>query len=337
MRLAPLLATLAALALGAGLVALARWGLSPDAQAAIGRAALAAMLAVSLSLTNGLAGLRSFGHPAFMLIGGYAAAILTYPPDLKTAALPGLPEWLATAEWGLFAALLAAGVTAMALAAILGYPALRRGPGRLAWVTLAMIVIVPALIERAASRTGGAAGLDAVPPLADLWWIYGAAALAFLLCWRVKHSSLGRSLRAVRDDETAARAAGLSPRRTRLLAFMAGAFFAGAAGALWAHQAGAIAPSSFGLMLAFYLLAMVVIGGSGSLAGAALAAILIVGLREGLRPVEEAAGVYGLTPFLIALALLAILILRPQGLFGENEPRPLSGSSHPPPSPPAGR
>ncbi|MDX1607513.1 MAG: hypothetical protein R3202_15075, partial [Candidatus Competibacterales bacterium] len=109
--------------------------------------------------------------------------------------------------------------------------------------------------------------------------------------------------------------------RARLAAFALGAFFAGVAGALWAHLLTNLTPGSFGIPLAFTLVAMVVIGGGGSLTGAVLAAILLSVLSELLRPVEQAFGAYGLVQIVIALLLIAVLLLRPQGFLGSTEPR----------------
>jgi branched-chain amino acid transport system permease protein len=131
---------------------------------------------------------------------------------------------------------------------------------------------------------------------------------------------------ALRENEMAAACMGVNRARSRLAAFALGAFFAGVGGALWAHLLTNLTPGSFNLALAFLLVVMVVIGGSGSLMGAALAAVALTVLREVLRPVEQAAGAYGLVQILIALGLIATLILRPQGLFGSGEPRILRSS-----------
>jgi branched-chain amino acid transport system permease protein len=126
---------------------------------------------------------------------------------------------------------------------------------------------------------------------------------------------------ALRENEMAAACMGVSRARARLAAFALGAFFAGIGGALWAHLLTNLTPGSFDLALAFLLVVMVVVGGSGSLVGALVAAAALVLLRELLRPVEQAAGAYGLVQIIIAVLLIATLVLRPQGLFGSGEPR----------------
>ena len=132
---------------------------------------------------------------------------------------------------------------------------------------------------------------------------------------------------ALRENEMAAACMGVSRARSRLAAFALGAFFAGVGGALWAHLLTNLTPGSFDLALVFMLVVMVVIGGSGSLIGAVVTAVALTVLRELLRPVEQAAGAYGLVQILIAIVLIATLILRPQGLFGSGEPRILQAAA----------
>ena len=104
------------------------------------------------------------------------------------------------------------------------------------------------------------------------------------------------------------------------MAFAIGAVFAGIAGGLWAHLVTNLTPNSLGVFLAFQLVVMVVLGGQGSLAGAALAAIGLSAIANLLRPVEQTTGIYGITQIVVALVLIGVLIFRPQGLFGSREP-----------------
>jgi branched-chain amino acid transport system permease protein len=312
----------AALALAAlALVAYAQTALTGYARTVIGFAGIYAILAVSLSFSNGLTGLFSLGHPAFMMIGGYTAAILTFPVSRKGFMLPALPESLAALELPLLPATLAGGLAAALVAVVVGFPVLRLRGHYLAVATLGLVIVLRSVINNADGLTRGALGLNGIPRLASLWVILGWLAVTLWVCWRLKHSSVGRSLMALRENEMAAACMGVSRARARLAAFALGAFFAGVGGALWAHLLTNLTPTSFDLALAFALVVMVVIGGSGSLAGAVVAAVALTVLRELLRPVEAAAGAYGLVEILIALVLISTLILRPQGLFGSGEPR----------------
>ena len=287
----------------------------------IGFAGIYGILAVSLSFSNGLTGLFSLGHPAFMMVGGYMAAILTFPVNRKGFMLPALPEWLATVELPLLPAALAGGVAATLVAVVVGFPVLRLRGHYLAVATLGLIIVLRSIVNNADGMTRGALGLNGIPRLASLWLILACLALTLWVCWRLKHSSVGRSLMALRENEMAAACMGVSRARSRLAAFALGAFFAGVGGALWAHLLTNLTPASFDLALAFLLVVMVVVGGSGSLVGALVAAASLVVLRELLRPVEQAAGAYGLVQIIIAILLIVTLILRPQGLFGSGEPR----------------
>lgn len=302
------------------LIHLAETQLSGYERTVAGFAGIYVILAVSLSFANGLTGLFSLGHPAFMMVGGYVAAILTFPVNRKGFMLPGLPEWLATVQLGLLPALLAGGLAAALAAVVVGFPVLRLRGHYLAVATLGLIIIVRVLVNNADEVTRGALGLNGIPRLASLWWIWGSAILTLVVCWRLKHSSLGRALVAIRENEMAAACMGVRRARLRLVAFALGAFFAGVAGALWAHLLTNLTPNSFGIALAFMLVVMVVIGGTGSLVGAAVAAIGLTLLAEVLRPLEQAMGAYGLVQMVVASMLIATLLLRPQGFFGGGEP-----------------
>ncbi len=304
-----------------GLVAWAEANLTGYGRTVIGFAGIYAMLAVSLSFSNGLTGLFSLGHPAFMLVGGYVAAILTFPANRKGFMLPALPEWLAGVQWPLLPATLAGALAATVVALVAGFPVLRLRGHYLAVATLGLIIILRVVVNNADGLTRGALGLNGIPRYTNLWWILGWLAVTLLVCWRLKHSSVGRSLMAIRENEMAAACMGVRRARAKLGALAVGAFFAGAAGALWAHLLTNLTPGTFNIMLAFMLVVMVVIGGSGSLTGAVVAAVAISLIGEVLRPIEQAFGAYGLVPIMVASLLVATLLLRPQGFFGSSEPR----------------
>jgi branched-chain amino acid transport system permease protein len=138
--------------------------------------------------------------------------------------------------------------------------------------------------------------------------------------WRIKFSSLGRELVLAGRHHRAAECSGIDTVRIRMIAFVLGAFVAAIAGALLAHLISVVTPRTYSVLLAFNLVVMVVIGGSGSIVGAVLAACAITILSETLRPVEEGLGLYGMSQVIVALSLILILFFRPQGLFGSGEP-----------------
>ncbi|NQT54603.1 MAG: branched-chain amino acid ABC transporter permease [Desulfobacteraceae bacterium] len=278
------------------------------------------ILAVSLNLTNGFTGLFSLGHPAFMAVGGYVAAILTFPVARKAMLLPALPGWLAAQQWSLLPALILGGLSATFAAFLVGFPVLRLKGHYLAVATLGFIIILKVFIINLESFTRGPLGLNGLPMLTNLWWVYMWAVITIYVCWKVKHSSLGRSMLAIRENEMAAECLGIPLTRTRIMAFALGAFFAGVGGGLWAHLVTAITPTSFSVIMAFNLVVMVVVGGSGSITGAVFAAVMLTVVVDVLRPLEESLEAYGISELIIAIGLLSILLFRPRGLFGSQEP-----------------
>lgn len=278
------------------------------------------ILAVSLNITNGFTGLFSLGHPAFMSVGGYAAAILVMPVARKEFFLPELPQWLAMQEWGLLPAVILGGIIAALLAVVIGFPVLRLRGHYLAVATIGFIIIVEVMFRNMEDYTRGARGLNGLKAATSIWWIYLWLSITVFTAWKLKFSSFGRTLFALRENEMAAVCLGINSAWTKIFAFAAGAFFAGVTGGLWTHLTTVITPDSFSILLAFNLVVMVVVGGSGSITGAMTAAVLMTVVTEFLRPIEESSGLYGLSQILVSAALLIILIFRPKGIFGSAEP-----------------
>ncbi|MDQ7250341.1 branched-chain amino acid ABC transporter permease [Dongia sedimenti] len=305
---------------GAALVALADANLNPYLLSIIQFIGLNIILAVSLNVTNGFIGLFSLGHPAFMTVGGYVAAILVIPPERKAALLPDLPAFLAAQEWSFLPALIAGGSVAALVALIVGFPVLRLRGHYLAVATLGLIFIVQSFAVNLRGVTRGALGLSGLPELTNLWWVYLFCLVTIYVCWQLKHSSLGRTMLAIRENELAASCLGVKVARMRILSFVLGAFLAGIAGGLWVHLVTLISPSSFSFILAFEIVVMVVLGGTGSITGAVLVAVVLSVLTQLLRPVEEAANLFGASQMIVAFVVLVVLITRPKGLFGTAEP-----------------
>lgn len=310
---------LALIFLGIGIVVLARNTVDEYILAIINFVGIYVILAVSLNITNGFSGLFSLGHPGFMAIGGYVTAILTFPVARKSMFLE-LPRWLASLQLPFLPALIIGGVCAGLTALLVGLPVLRLRGHYLAVATMGFLIIVQVMIINWESVTRGPLGLNGLPPLTNLWWVYPWVVFTVYVSWKIKFSSYGRRMLAVREDETAAQCLGVNLFKTRVAALVIGAFFAGVAGGLWAHLVTAITPTSFSLIMAFNIVVMVVVGGSGSITGSFIAAIIFSVLTEIFRPLEEAFDVYGIGEVIMALILILILIYRPQGLFGSREP-----------------
>lgn len=285
------------------------------------------ILAVSLNFTNGFAGLFSLGHPAFMAIGGYTCALLTFNPDMKPLFLPDLPQWLMDLYLPFFPSLLAGGCMAALAALLVGIPVLRLRGHYLAVATLGFLIIVKVVLNNMEEYTRGPLGLNGLDMSTDLWWVLGWVAVTVAVCWKIKFSSYGRMLQSVRENELAASCCGINLFHTRLVALVVGAFFAGIAGGLWGHLVTALTPGSFSLSLAFSIVVMLVVGGSGSITGSLLAAVFFTCIVEVFRPIEETYSLYGIGEIIMSAVLIFILIFRPQGLFGTREPNFLSTKS----------
>ncbi len=273
-----------------------------------------AVLAVSLNLINGFTGQFSIGHAGFMAIGGYGSAMITMHAGRHWAAAltaVGIPDGLAQAG-PLLLALLGGGVLAAIAGYLVGLPSLRLRGDYLAIVTLGFGEIIRVLILNI-DAIGGARGLPGIPGWASFFWV-GAGMLAVVLVARnLATSTHGRALFAIRDDEVAAEALGVDTTRYKVLAFTIGAFFAGVAGGLFAHYLSYLNPNSFTFLKSIEVIAMVVLGGMGSVSGSVLAAILLTLLPEVLRPVKD----YRMVIY--SLMLIVLMITRPQGLLGTRE------------------
>ncbi len=274
---------------------------------------LAAMVVAGLSLLMGFAGQVSLGQASFYAIGAYAAAILSKD---------GVPTVVG---------LVAAPLTAAAVAALIGIPLLRLRGHYLAFATLAFQLIILAAAGEAKSLTGGDIGLSGIPPLgaagfeldttlqyAYLTWV--ATALVLLLTSNLVRSRPGRALRALATSEAAAAACGVPVGAYKLRVFALSAGFAGLAGGIYGFFLGFIAPASFPVLLSIQFLVMAAVGGLGatwgSLAGAAAITLLVqllqyAGTRPGMPPLAPSVFSYGV----YALVLVVVMLFLPQGLL----------------------
>ena len=273
---------------GIGFVALARGTVNEYILSIINFVGIYVILAVSLNITNGFSGLFSLGHPGFMAIGGYVTAILTFPVARKSMFLE-LPQWLANLQLPFFPALIIGGVCAGLTALLVGLAVLRLRGHYLAVATIGFLIIVQVLIINWESGTRGPLGLTGLPALTNMWWVYLWVVVTVYVGWKIKFSSYGRCMLSVREDDMAAQCLGVNLFRTRVAALVIGACFAGVAGGLWAHLVTAITPMSFSVIMAFNIVVMVVVGGSGSITGSFIASIIFSVLTEIFSPLEELA------------------------------------------------
>jgi branched-chain amino acid transport system permease protein len=278
------------------------------------------ILAVSLNIINGHAGQFSLGHAGFMAVGAYFSAFLTffYFAPIVDKMPEGSQQFAAQNGFLLLSVLLGGGLAAVA-GFLVGQPSLRLRGDYLAIVTLGFGEIIRVLILNI-DKIGAARGLSGIPKWADFFWVYFFAFLTVLISWRLVKSSVGRAFLSVREDEIAAEAMGVDTTKYKVKAFVIGSFLAGVAGGLFAHFMMYLNPTMFMFIKSFEVVAMVVLGGLGSISGSIVAAIIITFLPEGLRPVKNyIPGGQDPRMVIYSLMLITLMLTRPQGLLGRRE------------------
>ncbi len=297
---------------------------------------IAIIMAVSLNLVNGVTGQFSIGHAGFMALGAYSAAAFTvygqyrFLPVLKDAAV-----W--QQQSALAASLLVGGVSAAVAGLIVGLPSLRLRGDYLAIVTLGFGEIIRVAILNI-DQVGGAAGFSGVatphgritiPQLTTFMWVYLVVFAVVIFSRNLLRSTHGLAFFSIREDEIAAEAMGVNTTRLKVTAFVMSAFFAGVAGALFAHFDTYLKPDSFGFLRSIEIVTMVVLGGMGSISGSILGATILVVAPEWLRvwltnpaiakSMPKNVSVDIVRQLLYALLLVVMMLTRPQGLLGPRE------------------
>ncbi len=277
----------------------------------LGSIGLFVLLGLGLNIVIGFAGLLDLGYVGFYAIGAYTIAVLTSP------AYPF--------QWGFWLALPVAMVAAAIAGTLLGIPVLRLRGDYLAIVTLGFGEIIR-IIYKFNPLTGGPQGiLNVAPPTFTIpfvnytvafnsstpfWYlIFFTCIVVAFIALRLNNSRLGRSWTAMREDEDAAEAMGVDTTRIKLLAFGSGAFFAGLGGAIYASRQQHIFPDDFTLLVSINALALIIIGGLGSIPGVIIGSIVLIGLPEVLRPIAD----YRLLAY--AALLVVMMLVRPAGLI----------------------
>jgi branched-chain amino acid transport system permease protein len=268
------------------------------------------LMGMGLNLEVGLAGLLDLGFVAFFAVGAYTTALLTAD---SPHALLHLSFWLAMP---------ASVALAVVVGVIFGLPVLGVRGDYLAVATMGLgeIVRIIVLSDFAAPLLGGAQGVLQIPkpslgvtvlssPVQLFYLTLVASAVAAFVAWRLENSRLGRAWMALRDDEDVAQALGINLVRSKLMAYGLGAAFAGLAGSIFAVMLTSVYPSSFQLLISINVLALIIVGGMGSLPGVVLGSIALIGLPELLRE-------FGEYRYLFYGAVLIVMMQwRPEGLW----------------------
>lgn len=259
------------------------------------------ILTVSLNLINGYMGEFSVGHAGFMSVGAYTSAILTtmvLPDNLGPLLFPLV--------------VLAGGIGAGLVGLLVAIPSFNTRGDYLAIVTLAFNMIVKSVFENI-EAVGGPRGIPGVPKLTTLPWAFFWTVLAVFVIRNFVYSNYGRGVQSIREDEIASDLMSVNTRQVKLLAFTISSFFAGIAGALFAHILQFISPRVFDIIKSTDVLIMVYLGGIGSITGSILGATVYTVLLEVMRPL----GVWRMV--LMPLLLVLLMIFRPRGIMGMRE------------------
>jgi len=273
---------------------------------------IAVLLTLSLNIINGYMGEFSCSHPGFMAIGAYVSSIFSVGLFVNDKVLG---QALFSVSWAYVTypvALLLGGLAAAIGALIVAIPSFKTRGDYLAIISLAFLFIVKSFFENMQSL-GGSRGIAGQPDWSTLPVIFAIVAFGV---WSINNfvtSTMGKALNAVRDDEIAAEAMTVDTRKTKMAAFLFGAFWAGVAGGLLAHVLRYINPAMFGIQKLAEVLAMVYFGGLNSVYGSIVGAVSISLLGEALRPLEIMKWI------VIPLLLILVMIYRPTGLIAFKE------------------
>lgn len=252
------------------------------------------MLAVSLHLVIGITGQFSIGHAGFLALGAYLSAIVTMKLHLP-----------------FILALIVGGIVAAFAGLIVGIPTLRLRGDYLAIATLGFAEIIR-IIFLNIEYVGGAAGMQ-VKHMTTWTYAFISLVITIIIISNFTNSRHGRACIAIREDEIAADAMGINTTYYKVLAFVIGAFFAGIAGGLYAHNFYIIQPQNFGFLKSFDILIFVVLGGLGSLSGSVISAILLTLVSTFLQEYPETRMI------IYSVVLILVMLYRPQGLMGTKE------------------
>ena len=283
-------------------------------------------IVVALYVFIGNSGVLSFGHISFVALGVWTAGVLTVPASQRPAIMPGLAGFLSHATVGNVPSLLLAAVAGLVFAFAAGLPLMRLSGLAAGIATFGVLEIVNNVLRYYDKIGPGLNAFSSVPETTGIWQATIVALICVVVAFAYQRSRFGRQLRATREDPAAASAAGISIYRQRLLAFAVSGALAGLAGGLYVHML-PVEIDSLYLDLTFLTLAMLVVGGSGSLLGAVVGALAVGGIDSFLSAAENGVDVLGWhlnlptgTAVLAVGALMAlVLVLRPSGLTGGRE------------------
>lgn len=323
-----LISYLISLAVVIGILFVLNLVLGPYQKRIMNLSAIYIILALSMNLINGFTGLFSLGHAGFMAVGAYTTALLTMSPaqkELNFYMKPIIP-FVGNLEMGFLPAIILAGLTTAFFALLIGAPVLKLTDDYLAIATLGFSEIIRIVLINTQSLSNGALGLKGIPNHATTAWTWGLAILTVIFIALLIRSSYGKALKAIKEDEIAAKSMGINIFSHKLMSFIVGAFFAGVGGGLLGSQLGTIDPTLFKFTFTFNILLIVVLGGMGSILGSVVSAIIVTVSMEALRFLDESInlgfmvieGVPGMRMVVFSLILMLVVIFKKDSFVKKN-------------------
>lgn len=296
-------------------------------QSTITGALISLVMVVALHTFMGNSGVQAFGHIAFVAVGAYCSALLTIPVMNKAFVLPNLPGPLASAHASFLVATLVGAVLAGALGLLASIPLMRLSGTGAGIASFALLIIVQDVVANMTDITGGLGTLTGIPSDLTLSVALCWAVAVMVVSWAYGRSRSGARLRASRDDDVAARSLGVRVERERRIAFVLSAAMMGVAGSMYAHRLGAFGPGDFYIDMTFVVLAMLIVGGTRSLAGAVVGTAIVTLVDEVLTKWQSGQVVLGISvpvptgtsELLLSVVLLVVLLRRPDGITRSKE------------------
>ena len=293
----------------------------------VAEALIKVVVVVGIYIFMGNSGVLAFSNTTFMMIGAYASAWMTLLPSLKRFNMPGLPGFLIDAHLTPLPAMLLGALLAAVVAFLIGAAILRLSGIAASIASFAVLAMGYTIYDNWETVTMGTSSVIGLPMYVDghVALVWAIIAMGIALLYQI--SRFGLALRASREDEAAARAYGVNVYRERLIAFTIGAFVLGIGGVLQGHFLGILTVEAFYLQLAFIAIAMLVVGGQGSLTGAVAGVLVVSIVTEVFRQLEKGVKLGDLTAqvplgaqeIILGIIMLLILIYRPRGLMRGRE------------------
>ena len=306
-------------------------GMSKAPQLLLANALTLLIGVLALQIFSGNSGILSFGHIGFVGVSAYTTGILSMTPIVKQTSLSSLPTVLQNTTF-IFPIAMLCGVLAATLVGALSGLVIARLRDSASIASVGILIIIHSTLVGAEDFTRGSQTFYGVKRFTSVPVAATVAVIALIIARWFRDSKTGIHVRASRDDVIAASSAGVRIQQSQFKAWVLSAAVAGGMGACYAGLLGAFSPKDFYFTLTLTLLTMLIVGGSGSVAGAVVGVVLVMAVIENLRKIGDNFGLFGLTNAGLAVIILLTLYLRPKGVMGFHEPEEISAYRGDPPS-----